>query len=355
MALSRRSKLILILVLAPVALVAILIAAAFTSPVQTFAARKVLAGQGGQVDQVDVGLGGARLRGLRIEQPGLKLTVPDFSADAPLAGLAGGKVEVRSLVARDIVVEVDPAKMQAASSEPGRGPSEPSEPAEPAKPFDGVLNAAELPELRVDGIDVAGRIRVSGAQALDATFALTGGGIRAGQTGKLELKIEAKAGLGSVVTSFVLEPRLGADGRLDALGALAEAFATSKYLAQPARLRAKVDIARQGEGETYALRLLAAATPLVELDTRWAPGAQELPGRWKISVRDEDLAPFAMGLALPRFNLAGGGDLALSGAEKLRLGGELNVAADGLETFGLPKLGPVALAYKFALEGGATE
>jgi len=349
MALSRRRKLILILILAPIVLVAILVVAAFTSPVQTFAARKVLAGQGGAVERVDVGLGGAELRGLKIEQPGLKLTMPGFKADAPLLDLAGGKVEVRSVVARDIVVEIDPLAMQA-----GRK-SEEETPAEAAKPFNGVLDAAQLPELRVDGIDIAGRVRVAGPQPLDATFALTGGGIRAGQAGKLELKVEAKAGLGSVVTTFTLVPTLGADGRLDALGAVAEALATSKLLAQPAKLRAKVDITRQSAGEAYGLGLFAGDAPLVELDTRWAPGAKELPGRWKIAIRDEDLAPFAMGLALPRFSVKGAGDLALAGAEKLRIGGELGVSANGLETVGLPKLGPVALASTFSVEAGAKE
>lgn len=352
MALSRRRKLILFLVVLPLVLVAAAIAALFTPAVQTFAARKALAGQGGEVDRVAVGLGGATLSGLRVSQPGLKLTVPDFRVDAPLTDLAGGKVEVRAMVARDVVVEVDPAAMQAA-----QGPAEPAPGEKPAAkgPFKGVLNEVDLPELRVDGIDIAGRVRVAGPQPVDATFALTGGGIRAGEAGRLELKIEAKAGLGSVVTTFTLRPTLGADGRIDALGAVAEALATSKLLAEPARLRATADIVRAGDGETYALRLLAGETPLVELDTRWAPGATELPGRWKIAIRDKDVAPFALGLALPEFTLAGGGDLTIAGAEKARLGGELNLAADGLEIVGLPKLGPVSLASKFAVEASATE
>ena len=351
MAMSRRRKLILFLVVAPIVLVTVVVALAFTSAVQTFAVRKALAGEGGEVENVSAGFGGASLRGLRIEQPGLKLSIPNFRADAPLMDLVGGKIDVRALVARDIEIELDPEKMKAAQ-EPS---SEAPEPSAPAKPFDGVLNAVELPELRVDGIDIAGRIRVVGAQALDATFALTGGGIRAGEAGKLELKVEAKAGVGSVITTFTLVPTLGADGRIDALGAVAEALATSKLLAQPAKLRAKVDIARQGSGEAYGLRLLAGETPLVELDTQWAPGAKELPGRWKVAIRDADLAPFAMGLALPEFTLSGSGDLAVVGTEKLRLGGGLNFSADGLETLGLPKLGPVALDSKFAVEAGATE
>ena len=350
MALSRRSKLLFILIGAPLALIAIVLIAALTPAVQTFAARKVLAGQGGDVERVAVGFGGASLAGLRLTQPGLNVTVPSFRADAPLIDLAGGKIDVRALVAKDLVVEINPDAMQAASK-----PAPPAPPQEPAKPFDGVLNAVQLPELRVDGLDLSGRVRVLGAQPVDATFALTGGGIRAGQAGQLILKVEAKAGLGSVVTTFTLAPTLGADGRLDALGAMAEAFATSKLLAQPAKLRAKIDITRQGSGEAYGVSLLAGESPLVELDTRWAPGASELPGRWKIAVSDRDLAPFAMGLALPSFRLSGGGDLALIGTDRARVGGALDIAADGLEALGLPKLGPIALATKFGVEAGAKE
>lgn len=350
MALSRRTKLLLILIGAPLALIAIVLIAALTPAVQTFAARKVLAGQGGDVERVSVGFGGASLAGLRIEQPGLKVAVPAFRADAPLTDLAGGKIDVRAFVAKDIVVELDPVAMQAAQK-----PAQPAPEQKPAKPFDGVLNAVQLPELRVDGVDLSGCVRVLGAQPVDATFALTGGGIRAGQVGQLVLKVEAKAGLGSVVTTFTLAPKLGADGRLDALGAVAEAFATSKLLAQPAKLSAQVDITRQAVGEAYGLRLLAGESPLVELDTQWAPGAKELPGRWKIAVRDRDLAPFAMGLALPEFHLAGGGDLALIGADRARVGGALDFSADGLETLGLPKLGPIALSTKFGVEAGAKE
>lgn len=348
MALSRRRKLVLLLVLVPLVLAALLVAALFTPAVQTFAARKALAGQGGQVERVAFGLGGGTIRGLRLERPGLLLSVPELSADAPLARLAGGAVEVRSLVARDIVIELDPAALAAPSAE-----QKPVRAREPGKPFDGVLRELGLPGLQVDGIDIAGRVRVAGPQPVDATFVLSGGGVRAGQAGQIELKVEAKAGLGSVVTTFTLVPTLGADGRIDALGAVAEAFANGKLLARPARLRATADIARAGQGETYALRLLAGEAPLVELDTRWAPGAAELPGRWRIAIRDEDLAPFALGLALPRLDVAGGGELAVLGEEKLRVGGDFSLAVDHLETIGLPALGPVSISSKFAVEAGA--
>jgi hypothetical protein len=350
MALSRRRKLVLLLVLVPLGLLVLLIAALFLPAVQTFAARKALADQGGQVERVAFGLGGGELRGLRVEQPGLTLVVPSLSTEAPLVRLARGAVELRSLVARDILVEIDPVAMASSPSAPKE-----TKKREPGKPFQGVLDAAQLPELRVDGLDVAGRVRVLGEQPVDATFTLAGGGIRAGQTGRVELKLEARAGAGSVVSTLTLTPALGADGRLDAVGAVIEALANSQYLAQPANLRATADVARAGTGETYALRLLSGETPLVEIDTRWAPGSAELPGRWKIALRDEDLAPFLLGRALPDLEVKGGGELAVVGEDKLRVGGELSLAADRLEALGLPKLGPVSVLGKFAVEAGAEQ
>jgi hypothetical protein len=88
MALSRRSKLLFILIGASLALIAIVLIAALTPAVQTFAARKVLAGQGGEVERVSVGLGGASLAGLRLAQPGLTVSVPSFRADVPLMAAA---------------------------------------------------------------------------------------------------------------------------------------------------------------------------------------------------------------------------------------------------------------------------
>lgn len=351
MALSRRSKLLLLLVVTPLLLLGVLLGALLTSPVQTWLARRALGGSGGEVERVGVGLNGAELRGLQITQPGLSVTVPSLRVDLPMSELAGGRVDLRGLVARDLLIEINPEQLEAAletAPAPAPGAAE-----RPLRPFEGVLRAAELPELRVEGVDIAGRLRVSGPGAMEADFSLRGGGVGAGRTGELVLTIAAEAGLGTVTTTFTLSPRLGADGRLEALGGVAEVLAKTVLLAAPARMKATLEIAREGEGETYALRVLAGGAPLVELDTRWAPGAKELPGTWKIAVRDEDLSPFVLGLPLPELELAGGGELVLVGQESVRLGGELRLAADGLQRLGLPALGPVELRSGFELEAGA--
>ena len=167
MPMTRRRKLILALVVVPFLLLGLLVGALLTSVVQTAAARRALAGQG-EVEKVSVGLGGASLRGLRLEQAGLKVNAPAFDADIPLLDLAGGRIDVRRLVARDLVIEYDPV---AAAAHAREHPAAPAEPTEPAKPFAGLLSALSLPgKLAVNGVDLAGVLRVAGPTPLTVDF-----------------------------------------------------------------------------------------------------------------------------------------------------------------------------------------
>ncbi len=350
---SRRVKLILFLVLAPVALVTVLVVAALTPAVQTFAAKRALDGQGGQVNHVAVGLSGAKLEGISITQPGLKIDVPSFSADVPVMDAAGGKIDVRSLVARDIRIVVDPAAMEASAKAPAASPSVPEK---TPQPFAGLLNAAVLPgELAVNGLDVAGTITVTGPQALTADFALTGGGIGSGKQGKIQLKLTVHApGTGDLTTTVNLVPTLDALGQLSTLAVQVAAEAQGGALAKPAALNADVAIARDGSGETYRVRLATQAQALVELDARWAPGGGPLPGRWKLALADTDLRPFLPpALVLPTFRISGDGELVLAGTERAQVAGQLQIIADALERIGAPALGAIALDTRFDVEGSA--
>src|SRR5690606_17127277 len=98
MPMSRRRKLLLCLVVAPIALLLLVIIALLTPAVQTFAAKRALGDQG-TVERVSVGTGGASLSGLKLEQPGLKISVPSFQADIPLIDAARGRIDLRGLVA----------------------------------------------------------------------------------------------------------------------------------------------------------------------------------------------------------------------------------------------------------------
>ncbi len=347
---TRRRKLLFLLVLAPLALVALVVVAALTPAVQTAVARKVLAGQG-TVERVAVGVGGAQITGLTLEQPGVKIVLPSFRADLPLLSAAGGSIKLSALVAHDVVIDYDPvaAAVHAATNPPAAKP--PTTP----QPFAGILNAVELPALTADGVDLAGVLRVGGPTPFTARFTLTGGGVAAGKEGRLELKITTEVSGSDVTMAFALLPALDAAGQLSALGVTLDATAKGFSLKKSATLRGEIAIARDGAGESWRARLIAADKTLVELDTRWSPGAAALPGKWKLDVTDADIAPFSPRPALPTLRLTGAGDLTLTDGERLNLSGDLRAVADGVESLDLPELGALALATSFDLAASATE
>ncbi len=349
----RRRKLVLLLVVAPVALVLLLVIAALTPAVQTFVARRVLADQG-SVEHVSVGAGGAEIRGLVLDQAGVKVAVPSVRAELPLVTAAAGKIDVHALVARDVVIDYDPvAAADYAKKHPTPGSGV------PARPFEGILKLATLPELQVDGLDFSGVLRVAGARPLTANFTLTGGGVSAGKEGRIELKITAKAEkTADVVTTLELLPTLDASGQLSALALKLDATAKGGLLAKTASVRAEGQAVRESAGEAWSLRLFAGEKALVELDTQWTPGLASLPGRWKLDLSEAELKPFLSALpfiTLPAVKLAGAGELAIAGTERVKLSGDLRLDADALETLGLPALGPVTLAARLDVEADTAE
>jgi AsmA family len=348
---TRPRKLLLWLVVLPVFFVALVVGLLFLPAVQTFAVRRALATRPdikAEVQEVAVTLGGARLRGLRYEQPGLLVTAPSFEADVSLLDLVKKKVDLRKLVIRDVSVVYDPVAAAAADATPSAGSG-------PASSFAGLLKAVALPPgLRAEGVDLAGAIRVLGAEPVDATFTLKGGGVASGAEGAFTLTLNASAKKGKLVGELQLRPSLGADGQLSAIKAVLSATAESAELAAPAKLDTELTITRDGAGEAYRLRIANGAAPLVELTSAWAPGATQTPGHWSVAVTDTDLKPFLLGVALPVFQAKGEGELTATAADRFRVGGKLNVAADSLERLdGVPALGPVNADLRFGFEMNA--
>jgi hypothetical protein len=346
-----RRKIVLLLVIVPLVLIVGLVAALFTPAVQTFAVRKALAGQG-EVTRVSAGLSGATVNGLKIAQPGIALSSPSFAAEVPVFDLLRGRIDVRSVVARDIVIDYDPVAVAAhAAKTPKKDPV-------PAKPFAGVFGAVKLPgNLRIQILDITGVVRVAGPQPLSARFALSGGDVATGGTGKITLRIDADAGAaGTLATTIDLAPTLDAAGQLSALALTLQAVAEGGALASPTNLKATLSATREGDAELYRASLATATKTLLEIDTRWAPGAASFPGVWKIALADTDLKPFLPRFfLLPTVQIDGAGELTLSGAERVRASGRLTVFADALERLGLPELGAINLAARFDVEGSASE
>lgn len=364
MPMTRRRKLVIALVVAPVLLVLLLVAVALTPAVQTFVARKALADQG-TVGRVAVGTGSAEITSLKLEQPGLKVSVPSFKADMPLLGAAGGTIDVRSIVARDIVIDFDP---KAAAAAPAASVEPSVEPAQPAGPFAGVLKAVPLPAgLKVNGLDIAGVVNVAGDEPLALAFAVTGGGVEAGKAGRVEVKLSARVPLeflppsvtervAEVSSTFALVPTLDAAGQLSDLALQFDTLLKGGFFSKDTLVRTEARAARSGSaGETWTLRLVAADKTLVSADAQWAPGARDLPGKWKIDVTQADLKPFIPLPILPKIAISGSGDVLLSGTGAAKLDGGFTFSADDLDALGLPALGAVDGAARFDIGASAAE
>ena len=88
--------------LAELVLLVTLVALAFNSRVQTWAVRRVLTGQPDlavEVGNVSVGLQRVVLSQITVRQPGLKLTLPEITADLSVIDAVSSKIRVRRVKA----------------------------------------------------------------------------------------------------------------------------------------------------------------------------------------------------------------------------------------------------------------
>lgn len=341
---------VLLIAAVPAGLVVVAAGLACLPGVQTWAARRALASQPdlqAELGQLSVGLGGARVTDLVIEQPGLKLTLPSAEIDLPLIAAARGRVDISRLVARGWTVELTDTAGTVAT----QAPAEPAAKPDPRALFD----ALRLPvALSLAQIDVQGRVRQA---AGEATITLTGGGLRPGEEGRFELDAtftpDASAGLpaGDIDLDATLTARLRDEQTLDQLGLDLTARTGGNTL------RAKIASRRAADGaDTHAVSVIVDDHALVSLDLALAAGSGQATGGWKLDVRDRDVAPFLPGQTLPAFTATGEGRFS-SDPQGLRpeVSGALRVALSELERLSpeLASLGALNLdaAFEVALAG----
>jgi hypothetical protein len=343
------------------------VAAAFTSPVQTWAVRKVLAGQPSlhaSVGAVSAGWSHVVVRDVRMEQEGALFAAPLVEADLSLFAAAMRKqVFVSRLVATGWTLDLSktgtPATVPAAavtgnSSAPASVPG--SRPPAAAQGFQGVFGQLKLPvDLSVDGVQIAGNVILPASKGT-AKVSLRGGGLAAGRQGKFELTASAALSDGNV---SALDLRGTAAATMDTprtftgMAATFDVSATGSSVPQGARLVAELSATRSVAGEDYVATVVGDGRPLVNVQARLPVDARRLDGTWKLDLRDRDLSPFALGMALPTFAAAGDGRFDLdSNFINAHAAGKLDVTADRLEVV-RAELGAVD-AVKAALEFDAT-
>lgn len=314
-----------------VGLLAIVVVLAFTPSVQTWAVRRVLSGQPdmkGAVAAVDIGLHQTRLTGLRIERPGMVLTVPSATVDFPLLAAAGKNVQVRHLVAKGWILDltapgapaVRTAEIPAATRLATLGLAQVAAQAAPAAGFDGIFKQLILPvDLQLDSAELEGEIifpSEPGGTPGRAQVTLKGGNLGAGKTAQFNLAASArlngaKAPVNDLSATGVIEAKMDTPRSFVLFGARLDTSAKGPKFPNGARLKAELKAERAADGEAYAFGLRSlqdgGGKQLADAKVNFPYATRLLSGSWKIDAQDSDVAPFALGLPVPGFVATGEG------------------------------------------------
>lgn len=335
---------------------------AFNSGVQTWVARKLLAGQPSvkaTLESVAIGLGRAEVKALRAEINGAVLTVPSLSVELPIiaAGISQ-KVSVGKLTARGWSIDLSktaappPASTSATNVAPAPGRAATPLPATPnsvvaanqaavARAFAGVLAQLRLPvDLALDGLDLEGEVifppAPGGGPAARARVILTGGGLGFGKEGRFQLDLNASftgenLAVNNVTLQSTLVAAMDSARTFSRFSAEPKAVAVGPHFPAGVTLSAVLSAARTPGGESYSLAVANPAQPLVSVTADLSAANRTLGGSWKVDLRSADLAPFTLGHTLPAFAAHGEGKFSTDTAfAEIRAHGQLNVQADQL-------------------------
>lgn len=349
-----------------VTVVLLVAALAFHSGVQTWAARRALAGQPnlkGRLGQVSAGFQTVSLHDLHLEQDGAVITLPSFLAEFSVidAGL-NQKFNLRRLVARGWTLDLTAFRPSVAAPPLTSASAVAAIPAAAVvQVFQGVFAQVALPfDLTLDDVELEGDVDlppVPGVTSGRAHVVLKGGGLAAGREGSFTFNVTvALTGADVPVSSLTVNGRLAVamdtPRTFSRLATQAEAAATGSKFPQGVKLTTDMAASRSDTGETYAVTLSDGTRQLAKLTADLPRATNRLAGSWKLDVRDTDLAPFTLGRVLPAFALAGEGALDLDVASTdVRATGKLNAAADKLSTIRpeLAAIGAVKLIAEFDL------
>lgn len=367
-------------------LLVIALALAFTPSVQTWAARKALAGQPGtkfEVTRVAAGMSAADITNVRYEKDGMIVTAKAISAKyTAMDYLTKKRINADAVTIADLEIDLRNAKPAPAPAAPSASadtkagkstaptPSSPSRPApaasaEKKSPFEGLLKQAQLPfDVRVASLNAKGRALLPGNQVV--TFDLKGAGIETGQNGKLEWTIDfadstANADLRALRAVGQANVHIAADRRIDV--AQVETVATPlgpKFTNQQIKLSARAEKPTATGDETYVAEIGlvrgGASEPLVKVNARYLSAAREIAGNWDLAVRTEQLAGLLAGLGLPELAANGAGKFSLKpDSQAVAASGDLQARAAELQKF-MPELAAVgAVQLKTSFDGGMAD
>ncbi len=356
---------------------------AFNSGVQTWTAKKILTRQpsvNATVESVAIGLGRAEVKALRVEMNGAVLTVPSLTVELPIiaAGFAR-EVSVGKLTARGWTIDLNKtAAPPPASTSPINVAPTPDGAATPvvatphsvvvanqasvARAFAGVLGQLRLPvDLALDGVDLEGEVILPpaprGGPAVRARVTLVGGGLGVGKEGRFQLDLNAtftgeNLAVNNVTLQSTLVAAMDSARTFSRFSAEPKAMAVGPQFPAGVTLSAVISGTRTPGGESYTLTVANSAQQLVSATADLAAANRTLGGSWKVDLRSADLAPFALGHALPMFAATGEGTFSSdTGFAEIRAHGQLDVKADqlGVLKSELAALGAIRVLAEFDL------
>lgn len=359
------------------------LAVALNSSIQTWAARRALAGQAdvhGTIGSVSAGLQHTELRDVKLESRGAVLTLPAADVDVPLiaAGLQK-RVAVKRLVAKGWTLDLTKAVGLAAHRSVRVGSRVVDESVEspafsllpsayaaqpatlpiggevPAAVFSGVFAGLQLPvDLSLDAVELEGDVILppqAGRGTTRLRVVLRGGGLAAGAEGKFVVDIAGAASEGGAMT---LHGTIGAvmdtPRTFTRLSANIDTSVSGTQFPDGVRLHGDASATRGAQGESYTLLLSGAAKQLVSLKADLITATSRIGGAWQVDLRDSDLAPFLLGKKLPTFTAAGDGTFETGVAlDEIHAAGSLKGSADKLEAVSpeLSSIGATSLVADF--------
>jgi hypothetical protein len=317
----QRFRLPLLAAGALLALLAVAVIIVFSTAFQTWLARRTLTNQPGWtggIGSVSAGWSRVEVRDLQLERSGARLRLPALEVDLPVLPAAWSqRLAIKRLVARGWTLDLSgtPAATSGASGAretTGAAPAsrEGGSVTAARQMFAGVFRQLDLPvDLALDGVVLEGEV-ILPEQRGRLKVSVTGGGLVADREGRFT--VTAVAALADPAVSAV-EVKAGVVAAMATPRSFGrfvfqlEASARGTHFRRDVGLRADLSARRTSSGESYTAVVVADERNLLDLRADLPPGGPVLAGAWKLDVRDADLVPFSLGVALPEFAVAGEG------------------------------------------------
>jgi len=336
------------------------IALAFTPAAQRWALLRAAAGRPNlhlQVDSVAAGPTRLVLRGVSIEQDGVRIAIDRLDADYSLFQLLfGSRLEMERVAATGLRVDASRVSRNRVMAGAVAAPA-------------GVVQIRLPLEIVLGDLTGEGRAVLPGAAGrptVQADFKVSGGHFAPGSEGTLRLRARlvdpypgARVGALDLQAAFQLKQSL--DRSFDRVGLTALLDATGPKISGQNQLKVVAELTRTLSGESYLLHVdtlsNGQAEDILVANARLPRGSRSFAGEWALTARSSQIEPFMIGGALPRFEARGTGTFAFDAASReLALRGSLQGAASELEALrpALRAIGPVSLTSEFDLAADRT-